>query len=134
MNWVERRFLSRSILRERAVDVWNDVRSSFQDACASYNEHRQPEAPEVSCLLENGHRIRITFAPAGKRKLILLISFDSAKNSIAIVADRPGEAPVQCPILADELEAYPTIEGGRVSPDEFSRHILEPWFFPDSGK
>jgi hypothetical protein len=135
-NWVQRRAIKERVLDTGAIEVWNEVRSSLEDACESYNKHYcpNPNRQEVKYRPENGNRLLITRTVQGDhltnfREVVtqVIVEFDSAIPAIRFTRD---ERPRELRISSNDSSAYVKEGESQISPDEVSRRILEPIFFP----
>jgi hypothetical protein len=127
-NWVERRFATDSSLEKNAPQLWQDVRAALQDACTSFVAlYGHSRGTAVNVGLENGHRLQIMSMTRGaEAPSFLVVSFDSKVHEIGWVGDN-AEA---IKISADRNGAFLAgPDGKRITPDELSQRILEPFLF-----
>jgi hypothetical protein len=140
-NWVKRRVHRERILGMGAANVWEALGAAILDASASFNEHYGNDSngrQEVICQVETGMRILVSkkrvstphWLPEQEVTSTIVIHFDSKRPSITYVGHNV-EASGEFKISSDDKRAH-LVDGDReTSPDEASRRILEPLFFPD---
>jgi hypothetical protein len=130
MDWVSDRSERERIIAEGAPNLWSDVCSAFEEAVKSMQRKypELPNKPEYSRISENKFVVRlrrmardskevsVTFSPDRKE---ILVDMGIAKRKYVVTFD------------VDDGAAVLKLDGRAITPDELSRHVLEPLFFED---
>jgi len=111
------------------------VRALIQDCCESFNRNYcDPDAPQVDCRPENGHRFLVKRTiPRDGQTIIrdisksVLIEFNEAEESIRVTPS--DKAPLVFSIQSDETRAFLAYNKQEITADELSEKSLEDLFF-----
>ena len=132
-NWVDQRSRRDKALADGVPNVWARIRSAIQNACDSYNKHysKNESRPAVTCELDNGKRVVIRIRrryPDRETSEELIVELKG--DMIDCVADA-RQKPIR--FESDEHGAFiKGSDGQKLSADEVSRLILEPFLFKNT--
>jgi hypothetical protein len=135
MNWVEKRWLIEQNLVNGSVEVWNSVSTALDNACQTLKQHYS-ESSDITYEPQNGHRIVIKVnrkrVPVGIQsydpRVDIQIIYERIENRISVIVGH-NKSPKHFPIQSDETHAFLSHGGKEISPDEFSKLVLEDAFF-----
>ena len=131
MNWVERRWKRDKNLTTGAPDVWQSVATAIDTACQSLKEHYSGKA-DITCTAQNGHRMLVVVNRKGvpldiqayTARVDIQIIYKADENKIDVVVGY-NKSSKSFLIKSDEQHAFLVHNNAEISPDEFSRLILE---------
>jgi hypothetical protein len=123
-NWVELRFLREKNLKEGASKVWADTVSAIRDACDSFNTHFSPA--NTNFHTENN---TVTVGVDRKVQGYTIITVDFLPQGPSIVVTTRAQVKIVFQIASDEKHAFITTDAKEITPDEFSRLVLEEAMF-----
>jgi hypothetical protein len=135
MNWVERRWTIEQNLSKGAAEVWNSVSTALDNACQTLKQHYS-EFADITYSPQNGHRVVITVnrkripahIQAFDQRIDIQIIYERTENRISVIVGY-NKSPKHFPIQSDETHAFLFHSGKEISPDDFSKLVLEDAFF-----
>jgi hypothetical protein len=129
MNWVERRAARERHLRDSG-SVWVDVYTAIVSAVESFNQHYRTDQSKVELGdTEKNSHIQVLIPPASGA--VVRIDVNLAERKIQARYSN-GRDTQNFQIDADHESPYVKCRDTRCTPDEVSRLILEPLFFPST--
>jgi hypothetical protein len=130
MNWVERR-AARERHLQNLGSVWVDVCAAIVSAVESFNQLYCADQSKVELgETEKGSHIRIGVPT---KDAVVQIDVNLIEHKIQARYSK-GRNNQNFRIDADHEAPYVKCKDVRCTPDEVSRHILEPLFFPGTGR